>query len=263
MIVDEIQGRDTWNDTLRALPYAHVLQSWEWGEFKQATTGWQPTRLAFRQEEGGAVVAMASVLTRSIGPLAVMYIPKGPALDYGDPALLAGVLDHVQALARKRFALWLKIDPDVIGGTGVPGEPDDSADPQGQAVIQALQARGWQFSADQVQFRNTVSLDLTQSEDDLLGQMSQNTRRKVRAAAKQAVTIRAATPEDLPTLYQLYRVTGERDAFLIRPPDYYEKAWRDFLQAGFPLFELGSELGDRSHQANAIRVTGCHEESID
>jgi len=43
MIVEEIHQRDTWNDTLRALPCAHVLQSWEWGEFKRATTGWQPT----------------------------------------------------------------------------------------------------------------------------------------------------------------------------------------------------------------------------
>jgi peptidoglycan pentaglycine glycine transferase (the first glycine) len=232
MIVEEIQQRDTWNDTLRTLPCAHVLQSWEWGEFKRATTGWQPTRLAFRHDEDGPVVAMASVLTRSIGPLAVMYVPKGPALDYGDPALLAGVLDHLQKLARKRFAIWLKIDPDVIGWTGIPGEADDSADPQGLGVIQTLKQRGWQFSADQVQFRNTVTLDLTRSEDDLLAQMSQNTRRKVRTTAKKAVTIRAATPEDLPTLYHLYQVTGERDAFLIRPPDYYEKAWRDFMQAG-------------------------------
>jgi lipid II:glycine glycyltransferase (peptidoglycan interpeptide bridge formation enzyme) len=46
------------------------------------------------------------------------------------------------------------------------------------------------------------------------------------------VTIRDATLDDLPILYDLYRVTGERDGFLTRPPDYYEKAWRDFMQAG-------------------------------
>jgi lipid II:glycine glycyltransferase (peptidoglycan interpeptide bridge formation enzyme) len=37
---------------------------------------------------------------------------------------------------------------------------------------------------------------------------------------------------DLPTLYDLYRVTGERDQFLIRPPEYYEQAWRVFMEAG-------------------------------
>ncbi|MBC8170674.1 MAG: peptidoglycan bridge formation glycyltransferase FemA/FemB family protein, partial [Anaerolineae bacterium] len=51
-------------------------------------------------------------------------------------------------------------------------------------------------------------------------------------AEKKGVTIRAATLDDLPLLYDLYRVTGERDEFLIRPPDYYQRAWRDFMEAG-------------------------------
>jgi lipid II:glycine glycyltransferase (peptidoglycan interpeptide bridge formation enzyme) len=175
---------------------------------------------------------MASVGVRSIGPLRVMYVSKGPALDYADSALRAQVLDALQDFARRRRAVWLKIDPDVIAATGVPGDPDDAPDPRGQALTDALRARGWRFSADQVQFRNTITLDLTQGEDDLLAGMSQNTRRKVRTAEKKGVQVRAATEADLPVLYDLYRVTGARDAFLIRPPDYYERAWRDFMRAG-------------------------------
>jgi len=230
LTVHEITDRDQWNNTLRALPYAHILQTWEWGEFKRITTGWSATRLAF--EQNGAIVAMASILTRRIGPLCVMYVPKGPALDYANNELIASVLDTLQNLARKRFAVWLKIDPDIITATGVPGEDDDSPDGDGQAILQILKKRGWGFSADQVQFRNTITLDLTQSEEELLAAMSQNTRRKVRTAEKKDVTIRAATLDDLPTLYALYRITGERDHFLTRPAAYYERAWRDFMQAG-------------------------------
>ena len=225
-----ITDRDDWNNTLRTMPNAHVLQSWEWGEFKRATTGWTPTRIAFKQ--GDSVVAMASVLVRSAGPVAVMYVPKGPAVDYGNTQLTAAVLDHLEGMARKRLVMWLKIDPDVIAATGVPGDDDDTTYLPGEAVKSALQARGWRYSADQVQFRNTITLDLTQPEDDILMAMSQNTRRKVRTAAKKGVTIREATVDDLDTLYALYRTTGERDEFLIRPPEYYEKAWRDFMQAG-------------------------------
>lgn len=215
---------------LRTMPYAHVLQTWEWGEFKRITTGWTPHRLAFRRE--GQIVALASVGVRRIGPLAVMYCSKGPALDYGDSALVKGVLDELQRFARRGGAIWLKIDPDVVLATGVPGEPDDTAEATGSAFQRELQQRGWVYSADQVQFRNTITIDLTPSLDDLLAAMSQNTRRKVRTAEKKGVTIRAATLDDLPTLYELYRVTGERDDFLIRPPDYYQSAWRDFMQAG-------------------------------
>jgi len=215
---------------LRALPYAHILQTWEWGEFKRVTTGWQPLRLAFKQ--GDTVVAMASVGIRGIGLLKVMYVSKGPALPYDDPAICAEVLDHLQNLAHQQRAIWLKIDPDVIAATGLPGEPDDTNSPTGQTFTQALQSRGWHFSADQVQFRNTIAIDLAPDEDTLLAQMSQNTRRKVRTAEKKGVAVRGATLADLSILYDLYRMTGERDHFLIRPPAYYELAWRSFMEAG-------------------------------
>lgn len=223
-------NHDDWNAALRVLPAAHVLQTWEWGEFKRSTTGWQPQRLAF--ERGGQIVALASVGVRRAGPARVLYAPKGPALDYGDSELVGEVLDSLQRLARKQGAIWLKIDPDVMAGTGVPGEADEAPDPTGAALTAALTSRGWRFSADQVQFRNTITVELTQSEDDLLAAMGQSTRRKIRIAQKEGVIVRPGSPADLETLYALYRVTGERDGFLIRPPAYYEQAWRAFMQAG-------------------------------
>lgn len=232
MKVETITNCDVWNDALRHMPYAHVLQTWEWGEFKRVTTGWHPERLSFYADENPHPLAMASVLTRRVGPLAVMYVPKGPALDYANIDVASEIITELQHLAKKRRAIWLKIDPDVIAATGVPGEEDDQLDSLGQQFSQDLQANGWRYSADQVQFRNTVTLDLTQSEDDLLAAMSQNTRRKVRTAIKKQVSVRPAGLDDLDTLYDLYAVTGERDHFLIRPPDYYQRAWRDFMQAG-------------------------------
>lgn len=232
MQIETITDRDTWNEQLRKMPGAHILQTWEWGAFKQATTGWRPDRLAFLESPDGEIVALASVLTRFIGPLAVMYVPKGPVLARMDDALLNAVLDALQARARRQFAVWLKIDPDVIAATGIPGEPDDTPYLPGQRVLETLKTRGWRFSGDQVQFRNTIVIDLTRDEDDILAAMSQNTRRKVRTAEKKGVTVRAATPDDLPVLYDLYRVTGQRDDFLIRPAEYYQQAWRDFMQAG-------------------------------
>ncbi|MCA0455778.1 MAG: peptidoglycan bridge formation glycyltransferase FemA/FemB family protein [Chloroflexi bacterium] len=231
--VKTITDRSQWNTALSTLPFAHVLQTWEWGEFKRATTGWQPQRLAF--ERGGQIVAMASVGVRSIGPLKVMYISKGPALDYSDTLLVAEVFDHLQTLARRQRAIWLKIDPDVIAATGIPSGDDENPDTPnatGQAVLQTLNTRGWRFSADQIQFRNTVTIDVSRTEDELLAAMSQNTRRKVRTAEKKGVSVRAGTVADLPVLYDLYRTTGERDHFLIRPPEYYKLAWQTFIEAG-------------------------------
>lgn len=230
MKVYEVQERDRWNDGLRRLPCAHVLQTWEWGEFKRAAGGWEPQRLAF--ERGGQIVAQASLATKRLGPLKVMVVSKGPALDFEDSDLVESVLAELERRATGFGVVWLKIDPDVISATGLPGSEDDRPDESGQAFMGLLSARGWRFSDSQVQFRNTLCIDLRRSEAEILAAMSGNTRRKIRVAAKKAVTIRPATADDLPLLYQLYQVTGRRDGFLIRPFAYYQRAWRAFMEAG-------------------------------
>lgn len=231
MRVAEIHDRDTWNNALKQLPYAHVLQTWEWGDFKHITTGWKPTRLAF-YDDNDVIVAMTSILTRRIAFLAVCYVPKGAVLAYEDEMLRNFVLDYLKQFARKQRAIWLKIDPDLPIATGLPHSDDDVPNPIGISLKNHLIATHWRFSDDQVQFRNTLIIDLSRDEEALLANMSQNTRRKIRTAEKKGVRIRHATVDDLPILYDLYRTTGERDNFLTRPPAYYERAWRDFMVAG-------------------------------
>ncbi len=230
LTVEEIGDRERWNDALRDMPYAHVLQTWDWGAFKQATGGWQPQRLAFRR--GGQMAALASLMTRRIGPLKVMAVSKGPALDYSDLPLAEAVLAELGRRARGLGTVWLKIDPDVIVATGIPGSEDDQEDELGAQFTAQLSARGWRFSASQVQYRNTLSIDLRRSEEEILMSFSGNTRRKVRTAAKKDVAIREASLDDLPLLYRLYQVTGERDDFLIRPFSYYQRAWQEFMRVG-------------------------------
>jgi len=213
-----------WNDAIRDLPGAHILQTAEWGTFKQRTTDWTPDYCFWAASRTAAMI-----LTRRIGPFSVIYVPKGPLFDYHNPTALNGILDQLEARANSGV-IWLKIDPDVPIGVGVPGESDAVADPAGEAVQQTLIARGWRFSDSQVQYRNTIVIDLTAPEDELLARMSQSTRYKVRYGPKHGVTIRVATQADLPTLYRLYAHTGSRDGFLTRPMAYYLDEWGTLIQ---------------------------------
>lgn len=234
-----IHDREQWTAQLQTFPTAHFLQTWEWGDFKAQTTGWKPER-CFYYDDTGEVVAAASILTRRVGPLRVMYVPKGPIFKTSDLAIVQPVLDHLQKLARKRFAIWLKIDPDIVIGTGLPPESPsadsypDQADLYGQQFQRVLESNNWHFSNDQVQFRNTLTLDLTQSEDELLTNMNQSTRRKIRQSEKKEVIIHSTTAEeDLKTLYDIYAVTGERQGFTVRPWDYYQTLWQTLIKANF------------------------------
>jgi len=238
--VVEVRDRSQWDSTLAALPLSHVLQCWDWGDFK-SRWGWQPTRLLFERE--GRPLAAAQVLRRRLPhtPLSVSYVPKGPALDYGDAPLLTSVLATLEGYARRWRSIFLKIDPDVRLGVG----PDD-APPQAEAAaaLQTLAARGWRPSAEQIQFKNTVLMDLTADEAGLLAAMKPKTRYNIGLASRRGVSVRAGGEPDLPAFYHLYRETARRDGFLIRPLAYYLDVWTQFLLNGWARLLLADVEGE-------------------
>jgi len=224
-----------WDRLIAGLPGAHLLQTWEWAQVK-AKYGWQPLPLVWHSP-AGAPVAAAMALKRILPAggfarrMGILYLPKGPLLDWSDADLRRRVLADLKAFARKQGAIFVKIDPDVSLGTGIPGSPEAVEDVNGAAVRSELAATGWRFSPDQVQFRNTVLIDLRPSEDELLRRMKQKTRYNVRLAAKKGVSVRAAAAQDLPLLYRMYAETSMRDGFLIREEGYYQTVWNTFAQA--------------------------------
>ena len=190
-----IKDRDTWNSTLALLPGAHVLQTWEWGDFKAKTTGWSPQRIAYMHKN--EAVAMAQILTRQEGPFKIMYVPKGPALDWSNQPLRQAVISTLKRYAHDRGAIFIKIDPDIVTEVGEPGAEDEQINPLGHAIREEWQAEGLRFSDEQIQFRNSVIIDLRHDEDDLLMNMKSKTRYNVRLSGRRDVEVRMGGPEDM------------------------------------------------------------------
>jgi peptidoglycan pentaglycine glycine transferase (the first glycine) len=227
---------EAWNLSVARLPGAHFLQTAQWAQVKRRT-GWQPLYCAW-QDESGQTAAAALVLQRALSPgglplpLRVLYAPRGPLLDWNDSSLAQQVLDDLQALARRQGAIFLKIDPAVRLGCGRPGSPEAQDDPAGKALQGSLSRRGWLFSGEQVQFRNTLLVDLAPGEDALLARMKQKSRYNIRLAERKGVTVRPGSPADYGLLYRMYAETSLRDGFVIRDEGYYRHVWETFQQAG-------------------------------
>lgn len=225
---------DRWNAALAGLPSAHVLQSYEWGETK-AQVGWTPHRWLFLDERSGHPKAAASMLRRRLSglPLAVGYVPKGPALDYSDVGLAEVVLSRIEEQAKTARVIFVKIDPDV-----------DAESATGRAFTSLLRRRGWRSSPEQIQYRNTMLSDLTPDEETLLAGMKSKTRYNVRLAGRRGVTVRGGSISDLPLFYEMYAETAQRDDFIIRPFDYYRRTWETFLKAEKAHLLLADVEGD-------------------
>jgi len=209
-----------WNQALERLPTPHILQTWQWGALKERY-GWRAQHWLWQVRDEPQAAALA--LTRRVRPLPirVMYVPKGPVLDYARGPLVECVLADLEEMARSERVLSVKIDPDVRAN-----------DPVGAEWASRLQRRGWLLSPEQIQFRNTSLVDLTPSLDDILAQMKSKWRYNVRLAQRQGVAVREGTYDDLPLLYRMYAETSERDRFVIRPEAYYRDAWESFIEAG-------------------------------
>jgi lipid II:glycine glycyltransferase (peptidoglycan interpeptide bridge formation enzyme) len=176
-------------------------------------------------------IAAAQILRRALPrtPFGVMYVAKGPAYDLGDTVTLQSVLAAIEQEAKRQRAIFVKVDPDI---------------PLAHPDAQLLPLRGWRVSPEQIQFHNTVVLNLEPSEDELLAALKPKWRYNIRLAERKGVRVRAGDVTDLETFYEMYADTSARDGFLIRQFPYYRDVWSTMLDAGHAqllLAETGAE----------------------
>ncbi len=240
-----------WNSQVLSLPEPHILQTQEWGLVK-ARFGWQPFQLLWVHAGGQVqiiedprslpekteILAAAQALQRTISiggfaaRLRIIYVPKGPIMDWGNASLRDRVLSDLHMVAMRRGAIFIKIDPDVKLGLGIPSTPQSLDDPLGSQVIASLQRYCWRFSEEQIQFRNTVCIHLDQDEDHILARMKPKTRYNIRLSERKGVSVRLSTEADLDLLNRMYAETAVRDGFVIRPANYYHCVWKTFMDNG-------------------------------
>src|SRR5271157_1323019 len=244
-----------WDQLIASLPNPHFLQTYEWSQVK-SKYGWKPIYLVWSgksfqsytseqldlldqsNNQAACLVLKRTVFSRGFANrLCVLYCPKGPLLNWNDESLRNRVLDDLQSFARKQGAIFLKIDPDVLMGTGVPESEGAREDNGGQIVMSELKRRGWRYSSDQIQFKNTILIDLSASQDEMLARMKQKTRYNIRLAEKKDVTVHIGTKDDLPMFYTMYAETSVRDGFVIRDEGYYQTVWESFMSSNVEKLE--------------------------
>lgn len=232
LMLHPVNSELRWREALETLPNRHPLQSWTWGEFK-SRWGWSflPFLLQVHSNPHDEPPQAAAMVLRRRLPktkFSILYVPKGPILDYNNPQLRRVMLAQLEELARLENAIFVKIDPDVIYAWGL---EEENKSPIGHKFIQELRDRGWFFSREQIQFRNTVEIDLSRSEEELLMAMKQKTRYNIRLAKRKGVKVRLNSQKDWTMIANMYLETARRDGFAVRPAEYYLDAWSSLYDA--------------------------------
>jgi peptidoglycan pentaglycine glycine transferase (the first glycine) len=191
----------------------HILQTDSWGRLK-ADFGWQAERIALRGESGISAGALLLYRRLPLGLGTLAYVPRGPVVDWSDRQAVEALLAAIDEAAQRRKAILLKLDPDL---------------PDTPASRETLAGLGFHESAQTSQPPRTILIDISGSEDDILARMNQGTRRKIRTAAKQGVTVEQSDGAGIDAFNRLMTITGERNEFRVRDADYYRRAAELFV----------------------------------
>jgi peptidoglycan pentaglycine glycine transferase (the first glycine) len=217
-----------------AHPAGGILQSWVWGELRAAQR-WRPERLLCRDARG-RVCGAASVLCRTL-PVggSILYVPRGPVLDYRDGRILEAMVAALRRLGARHDAVLCKIDPPVA-------PPDGS-------VLRALRRLGFVPGRRRGRFgglqpRRNVIVPLAGGPEAVLARCHPKTRYNIRLAARHDVAVRQGTRADLPAFHRLLMETCERDGFAERPLPYFQQVWDALAPGGHVELHLAAAGGE-------------------
>lgn len=213
MNIVEIKDKKLLDAFVGSQKASQFLQSWAWGEFQQSLgrKTWH-----FGVLDSQSLVASALVIKHNL-PLGknYLYLPRGPIIEIKNEKLkmknsFDELLGKIIEIARQENSMFIRIEP-----------PIEKFD---EPILKLLVASGYKLVATQfVQPKDTLILDLSKSEEQLLSEMHPKTRYNIRLAEKKGMKVRIGSKEDFEKFWSLNMETSQRDSFKTHPKNYYQK----------------------------------------
>ena len=212
-------------------PQTNLLQSSSWAKIKDS---WGNDRLGFYQD--GNLVAVASVLIQPL-PLgfSMIYIPRGPIMDYQDKDLLAFVMASLKKYAKTKRALFVKFDPSLFVTKNLISQEAEIRK-ETMAIAKDIQALGVEWTgltedmAENIQPRFQANIH---KEDFTEEQLSKSTKQAVRTARNKGISVQFGGTELLEQFASLMKKTEARKNIHLRGIDYYEKLLTTYPESSY------------------------------
>lgn len=233
------------------------LQSWQWGEF-QKKTGHHITRIAVVENSN---IIMCAVIIKQELPLRkhYLYIPYGPVVNRENinvQNIFSFFILNIKEKLVKKTTLFIKIEPD-------------------EHFLLDLKTAGFIQSEKNIQATETMIMDLSFSEEELLARMKQKTRYNVRLAERKEVRVVGFdnTQEAKKIFLMLLNDTAQRNKFRLHPQKHYSEMMNMFLDADAKSYNFAIRLIFASYKKEILaggllgffgnRVTYLHGGSSD
>ena len=221
--VDETE-RDYWDAQVQTLATAHPFNAYDWGAVR-AIDGWKPVAIA--AERDGIFCGGLLLLIKRLPfvPFSIFSSPHGPVCRPDDRETIEAIDAKVGELARRHRAIFLRIDPNVL-------------EEEAQTLTGILEQLGYVHLEQRWTFwnspRDEYRIPLApRTADELHNALDRDTRRCIRKAAKDGLTIETGTSEDdLRKFYEIFREHSVSRGFLARGYEYQKCLWDRYVARG-------------------------------
>lgn len=219
------------DDFVKKSDQTNLFQSSSWAKIKD---NWGNERIGFYKD--GQLVASASILIRPL-PLgfSMLYIPRGPIMDYTNKELVSFVLKTLKKFGKSKRALFVKFDPYILlSHRQIDQEPITNT--QAQAIVANLQEAGCEWNglttdmAENIQPRFQANILKEYFSDD---QLSKSTKQAVRTSLNKGVQVSFGHLEFLDQFSELMKKTENRKSISLRGREYYKKLLETYPDSSY------------------------------
>lgn len=235
--------KERYEEFVKKHPKSHFLQSYAWGEFAKEEKNLTPHYVGLENDKHQLVAA--TLLLEKHLPLgySYLYAPRGYVINFKDYELLKTFTEEIKKYAKKKKAIFVKIDPDIIYheedcNQEVIIEKDDQA-------YQSLKKLGYRHlgftkNFETMQPRYTFRIDLTKPWEEVEKNFSKTTKQRIKKAEDLLVDVKIGTDKDINTFYQLMILTETRKDFVTHNEKYYQSLYKIWNQDNECNLFLGS-----------------------
>ncbi|WP_032510779.1 peptidoglycan bridge formation glycyltransferase FemA/FemB family protein [Streptococcus suis] len=208
---------------LKQSPQVNLLQSSQWATVKSE---WRNERLGFFKD--GKLVAVASLLIRRlIVPFGftMIYIPRGPVMNYEDAELVSFVFKSIKEFALRERSVVIKFDPFIrLSSKTITGDREEELNVL--AVKDRIVDLGGIWSGRVQTMSATIQPTchaVLYSESFSEESLNKRVRQNIRSARNKGIEIRIGREELLRDFSELLKKTEERKSIRLRGREYYQK----------------------------------------
>lgn len=248
------------DEFVRQNEYSHLLQSSSWGDIK---TNWKNTRIGVLQD--GELVGAALVLIKPL-PLGftMMYIPRGPVMDYKNRELLCFFFKSLKKWAKTKRCLYISFDPAIILRRFTMQEKDKAYDNESVDIMHYLESIGIIFKGyskniiDTIQPRFNMGVEYT---EDIDHHVQRSTLRSKNVAIRKHVKVKRVGIEGLDEFSRIMQLTEERKHVHLRQREYFEHLMKTYGDEAY-LFLASVNPVDREKELHEI-IDNCKKQLQD